>query len=920
MPGIVQQHHHRSTTKGTQKSHNPKFTSKNVQRDQSKGRVERLERGARKTPHQQVMSKFDRRNQAKQKRLANHKDHERVTSVFAGRDGAPRIVAVIPLCDDIVSSAVIKQLKSSVDIEDSSPEKSQCFSVDRFKQKLQFVTPSRDLLEILDACSIADYVIGVLSSEREVDDYGELILKSIEGQGISTVYTAVQVSHPCETTIQCPQSILLTACQHLEKIDPPKRRPQALLSLKSYITHFFPNQTKLYSLDSRQECQNLVRSLCTTTPNGITSREQRSWLLVDDVRWQPETANSVVSVDETMAPSKGQVVMTGVIRGQNLKADRLLHVGGWGDFQISRITKATSPDRPQIAQDNSMAVDTLDEENVLGQPTEDRDNLDELAPVEAVMNDVENDDTMTLASTAHTERKTVLLDDEQYYSGEENENVADLPKRLPRGTSNYQAAWYLGDDSDSGSDIDDEDEDFAMKELTLGNDDDKEENAARSLMEGGQASTTAATAPSTIYSPSDDESSLDGRDDLDAYRSQKSALSRAEADRQFPDEIELPPTVAARDRLRRYRGLKNARTSPWNTLEDKPYEPSEWPRLLDIADYRAAKSKVLRESLVGGVKAGTRVDVHLRGVPASFWDAYNYKRSGSTPTQSPQASDAGHYTPPTTDTATKLPLLKAYTLLRHEHKHTLNHSTLTVPTSFPHPIENKSELILQVGGMRRFVVRPVFTAVGATPNNVHKVERWVWPGETVRASWVGPVTWGSVPVLWFVRGQTERDEDGLARADDDEDVLEQDIAMRNNNHTTTTTTNPSQLTLLGTGTLLPSSTTPTLALRTILTGQPAAIHRTVTTIRYMFFNREDVAYFRSLPLWTNRGRRGVIKEAVGTHGRFKAVFEGRGGGGGGGGKKGKGAKARGVNVQESVGVRLWRREWPGTARPLLLGI
>lgn len=66
----------------------------------------------------------------------------------------------------------------------------------------------------------------------------------------------------------------------------------------------------------------------------------------------------------------------------------------------------------------------------------------------------------------------------------------------------------------------------------------------------------------------------------------------------------------------------------------------------------------------------------------------------------------------------------------------------------------------------------------------------------------------------------------------------------------------------------------------------------------MFFNREDVEWFKALQLWTKRGRSGYIKEALGTHGYFKATFDGR------------------INPQDSVGVSLYKRVWPRSARLL----
>ena len=82
------------------------------------------------------------------------------------------------------------------------------------------------------------------------------------------------------------------------------------------------------------------------------------------------------------------------------------------------------------------------------------------------------------------------------------------------------------------------------------------------------------------------------------------------------------------------------------------------------------------------------------------------------------------------------------------------------------------------------------------------------------------------------------------------------------------------LTLVGTGTALPSSTSRVVAKRIILTGHPYHIHKRIVTIRYMFFNADDVAYFKPIQLHTKYGRSGHIKESLGTHGYYKAHFDG----------------------------------------------
>lgn len=138
------------------------------------------------------MSKLDRRNQAKQARITKHKEHLKETSIFNGKDGAPRVVAVLPLCADGDAAAAIQHLNGSVDVEAPVEEGNFRVAVDRFKQKLQYIPLQRDLTACMDAARVADFVVIVLSATTEVDPLGELILRSVESQGLSTLFTVVQ--------------------------------------------------------------------------------------------------------------------------------------------------------------------------------------------------------------------------------------------------------------------------------------------------------------------------------------------------------------------------------------------------------------------------------------------------------------------------------------------------------------------------------------------------------------------------------------------------------------------------------------------------------------------------------------------------------------------------------------------------------
>lgn len=792
-PAVGHSHHHRSTTKQPQKPFKARHATKSALKEKSKGKIERLEKGTRKTPHQHVMSKLDRRNKAKQLRVNHHNAHIEKTGVFSGKDAAPRIVAMVPLSDKIDTIKAVQSLSKSVDVEEMIDAQATQLrvSVDRFKQKLHFIVVKPELIATLDACRLADFVVFVMPFDDQFTAHEEHLIKTIESQGVSNVLATVQ---------------------GLDEIEPAKRRPQVVASLKSYITHFFPTIEKVTSLDSRQEALNLIRSLCTVTPKGIRWREERSWLMADEVQW-PSGKHASGDGEAT-----GELIVTGVVRGKGLKADRLVRVGDWGEFQIEKIVAAPKESRRHRRDDTEMQGQ---EPEVLDVPSAEQDDLLALAPEEIVMQGAPN----LAPSMAGSTRKGVLLDDHHYFSDEE-EYERPQAKRLPRGTSKYQAAWYLDDADYSGSDLeavddaDEDDEDVPMMGGPVEPADGIEGLAGPEGTEGGP-SEYPQSEMFVDEAPNDEE--------LTAYRASRKG-NEADADLEFPDEIELRPNVLARERLARYRGLKSARTSVWDTAEDAPYEPAEWQRLLAISDYKVAKAKVLRDSYLDSVKPGTRVSVHLRNVPLRF----------------EQEHDA---------TA----LLALFQLLKHEHKNVAANYSITLLSDLDKPIKSKETLIMQIGP-RRLAIKPLFSQEGATPNDVHKFERYLHPGRSGIATVLAPLTWGSVPILYF----------------------------RNDPVT-------EQLRLVGTGTSLPPSTSRVTAKRIILTGHPYKIHKRLVTVRYMFFNKDDVDWFKSMPLWTKRGRSGFVRESLGTHGYFKAVFDGK------------------INPMDAIGISLWKRCWPRMA-------
>lgn len=169
------------------------------------------------------------------------------------------------------------------------------------------------------------------------------------------------------------------------------------------------------------------------------------------------------------------------------------------------------------------------------------------------------------------------------------------------------------------------------------------------------------------------------------------------------------------------------------------------------------------------------------------------------------------------------------------------------------PIKSKDELILQLGP-RRLVVNPLY----GTESTIAKFDRFLT--RSCMATYIGPATFGNVPALWF-----RKSENGA-------------------------------LELVGTGSFDSTDPRKMLIKRAVLTGHPFKIHKKLVTIRYMFFNPEDINWFKAVPLFTKMGRSGFIKMSLGTHGYMKATFD------------------QHLNGMDTVAMALYKRVWPKVSR------
>ncbi|KAJ7497776.1 ribosome biogenesis protein tsr1 [Mycena latifolia] len=771
-------HHHRPTLKQQNKSFKSKHATKSALKEAAKGRIPRASPKASVGSKNAAQTRLNRRNNAKQAQTIKRNALVSATRLFNGVDGAPRIVAVIPLTPDISARGAVSSLAEALDVPaDDCPDHGLWrMRADRFKTSLQFLSvPYKSMYAALDACKAADYVVFVLSSTVEVDPWGDTLLRTLQAQGLPEV-----------VTVLAPNDAL-----------DPKARPAVLKSLLSFIQYFVPSQARVFDLHAPADRLNALRALAEGKPADVRWRDGRAWLLGESVEWED-----------------GTLKVTGVARGAVLSANRLVHLPNYGDFQISKIMSAP------VAKPGKMDVEPA----VLCEAGDDADSLVSSNDPDDMANEQTWPTEEEMQGSGAPVTEPALPDAKQG-------TTPKIVRRIPKGMSEYQAAWIVDEDEDDGEEEDKEEagsQDEAMDDAV----EQEEEEMQDMPVEDHEMETDGRRSVAFEELDVEEEARQ-----LESWRNRK---REEEDDLTFPDEIDTPKDIPAQTRFQRFRGMRSFRTSPWD-----PYEnlPRDYARIFQFEDFKRTERGVRRraDEELGVVEPGTRVTVYLRGVPE--------EAAGAAP-------------------------VVLFALLQHEHKVSVLNFTVQRNTEYDGSVRSKDPLILCVGP-RRLRVNPVYSqhtrGGGKGANNVHKFERFLRHGLTSVATTYGPVVFGHQPCIWL------RETDDLQgkwtapiHSKNSIPILIWRVfsllfsrrAFRAAPH------------LVATGTFLNTDTTRVIAKRVVLTGHPFKVHKKTATVRYMFFNADDVAYFKPVQLHTKHGRTGHIRESLGTHGYLKAHFDG----------------------------------------------
>ncbi|CAM5164320.1 unnamed protein product [Eretmochelys imbricata] len=199
-----------------------------------------------------------------------------------------------------------------------------------------------------------------------------------------------------------------------------------------------------------------------------------------------------------------------------------------------------------------------------------------------------------------------------------------------------------------------------------------------------------------------------------------------------------------------------------------------------------------------------------------------------------------------------LPLV-LFSLLPHEQKMSVLNFVVRRNLGNNETVKAKEELIFHCG-FRRFRASPLYSQHSSADK--HKLERFLRPDAALVVTVYAPITFPPASVLLFKQ-------------------------RSNGMHD-----------LIATGFLLSVDPDRILIKRLVLSGHPFKIFSKTAVVRYMFFNREDVLWFKPVELRTKWGRRGHITEPLGTHGHMKCHFDGQ------------------LKSQDTVLLNLYKRVFP----------
>ncbi|KAL6574370.1 hypothetical protein OROHE_001274 [Orobanche hederae] len=509
------------------KQHKRKFSSKSFSRTLHRTSLQDSGGIGKRKNNNSKGAKNARRQRHKmareQKRAAVLKDKR----ASGGSTGAPRLIVLFPLSASVelnsLGEDIIKVLST-----DGYGMASSTVASSEYKLRVKVLkAPHGDLLTCMEMAKVADLLAFVASASSPWEENISNYIDSFGSQCLSVF-----------KSIGLPSTAVLIRGLPSES----KKKNELKNMCTSQLASKFPKKFNFYedAADTTDELHNFMRLFKAQTLTVPGWRSQRSYLVADK-------AGMLVD-DESLG--KCTLLLSGYLRARKLSINQLVHVSGVGDFQLSKIEVLKDP-FPLIERrkQNTMELDDAHDAEVLRSLHPD--------PMEQEQLVVENTPyPLAGEQTWPTE--------EEMAEADRNQKQGKLKKRtLPRGTSDYQAAWIVDETDGEGSDSGDSDDNGMELDRGEGRFDQKFKDEVESLN------------LEDIDNETQNNSEMIEGENLTREQIEDEIKKIKEAhaeDQEFPDEVETPIDVPARKRFAKYRGLKSLRTSTWdpNVVERIP--------------------------------------------------------------------------------------------------------------------------------------------------------------------------------------------------------------------------------------------------------------------------------------------------------------------------------------------------------------
>lgn len=687
----------------------------------------------------------------------------------------------------------------------------------KHKTKCSFIRQSAasqqlDLFAALDVAKVADIMLFVVRVDTAIQLQEDLI--DDRGQTLLSALKAVG----------CPE--VVCCLQGLDNLSGKRLVEAKQFSQRQLEAAFGPTVRILEAARPETMC----RLLCNVTPRVIAWKASRSFMVGEDVHVLPQKQSAT-------SPSSCSAQISGYLRGKPLPINSLVHIVGVGTCRVDRISSGRDPfpgggRRKEKRGKGSMSVDQgeqLDEgeEEVVANP----DAQDALS-MEAEVDPLAGEQTWPTEEEMDAAMRQL---DEG--AGRHRRNI---PVTIPEGMSSYQADWFVDEKGEW--------------------DEDETQGGAAAAAEG----VGEGEAPDLVPFPAggaeeeDDETFTMAGSMIDApfaagkgHAEKQRLRALANNDQQFPDEMDTPDDRAARERFAKYRALQSFRSSPWHPKENLP---REYSRIFQFENFAGVQRRVLakakaadallEQSLEGGAGLSFSGSLPLGNGGVNGGEDEEDAMEDAEGAGMEEFVFPGQYVHLVVDglsvvQAQQLAQMKSaavFALHQHENRLSVLHFNLRRCGGFQEPIKAKEPLVFQAG-FRSFTCNPIFSEANLNCDK-HKLERFLLPDRFSVATTFAPITFLPCPLLVFKKLDS------------------------------------GELVLVATGSLGSVDPDRIILKKVILTGLPVRVRKRFGVVKHLFYDPQDVRWFKPAELVTKFGLRGHIREPVGTHGLLKAIFSG----------------------------------------------